>query len=177
MRNLHFVLVDADSAKEAARFVESELLDSRQCFSIGGVASKSGKDDIENDSGDSSYPLSSLDTGKVVEGTYFEKAVKYLKKQIKYPVTLYHMPGGTYQTFEDALQAVRDYFSNTDTGKLNFLALLKNIKHLEALRSVHRYNSDIPEFYEWEFEEFGLTKMHHDSEEKEEYIVFVDIKI
>src|SRR5262249_15532871 len=62
MHTLHFILINADSAQEAASSAESEILNwgnDNNWRSIGGVASEDGTDDIDNHEG-ARWPLSFL---------------------------------------------------------------------------------------------------------------------
>jgi hypothetical protein len=63
MHNLHFLLINADSAADAASETESLILDwgnENNWRSVGGIASEDGSDDVENKD-DGCWGLSFLD--------------------------------------------------------------------------------------------------------------------
>ena len=90
MHNLHLILINADSAEDAASSAESEILqwgNENNWRSIGGVASEDGADDIENHA-ESGWPLSFLDAEEGVpkDGNYFQRAIAYLKRGVCDPI-------------------------------------------------------------------------------------------
>src|SRR2546421_8608512 len=121
MHNLHFLLVNGDSAQDAASTVETAINDwgtENNWRRIGGIASEDGKDDVENHD-DGGWPLSFLDTENVPkEGTYFSRAVAYLHSMFKEPVTLNYAPHGQCQDIRSAITALTSVLSdfNPDTG-------------------------------------------------------------
>ena len=106
MHNLHFILIKADSAAEAAREAENLILDwgnENNWRCVGGIASEDSSDDIENhDNG--AWGLSFLDEEKGIprEGTYFSRAVAYLHREIAQPLAGLR---STLDQFSDALRA------------------------------------------------------------------------
>ncbi|MBX9726454.1 MAG: hypothetical protein K2X09_04240, partial [Rickettsiales bacterium] len=84
MHNLHLILVNADSAEDAASSAASETIEwgnDNNWRSIGGVVSEDGADMIQNHEG-FGYPLSFFDNeeGLPKEGNYFEKGVAFIKR-------------------------------------------------------------------------------------------------
>ncbi len=96
MHNLHFILIKADAATDAAFEAENLILDwgdENNWRCVGGIASEDGSDDIENHD-DGRWGLSFLDgeEGIPKEGTYFSRAVAYLHREITEPVTFLPHP-------------------------------------------------------------------------------------
>lgn len=185
MHNHHFILVKADSAAEAASTVESELLEwgnDNNWRTIGGIASEDGSDDVENHEG-AGWPLSFLDGEEDVpkEGTYFSRAVAYVRHSITEPISLIYMPDLAYPDLRSAFKALsnslRDF--NPDTGSSHELWVIgHNLDHLSKLldsRAAIEAGTDIPEFYEWQFDQVGLTDLTSQSEGSKRYLVFLDM--
>jgi hypothetical protein len=175
MHNLHFILIKADSANEAASEAENGMLDwgdENNWRRLGGVASEDGSDDIENhDNG--LWGLSYLDKqdGVPKDGTYFSRAVAYLLRRITEPVT----------DLRSALSELGDRLREFDPDhgdSYDLWAIGRDLKHLSELmdsRKGLKHGTEIPEFYEWQFDHFGLTDMTEDSEGARRYLVFLDM--
>jgi hypothetical protein len=174
MHNLHFLLIKADSAAEAASDAEDLIQhwgNEDSWRSIGGIASEDGSDDIENHD-DGAWGLSFLDEDEDIpkEGTYFRRAVAYVRQQIAEPLVDLR---STLDRFSDAL---RNF--DPESGLPEQLADIgRQLKHL----SEHLYGrrretrSDIPEVYEWQFDQDGLTDLIGQSEGARRYLVFLDM--
>jgi len=173
MHNLHFILIKADSALEAASEAETAILDwgdENNWRRAGGIASEDGIDDIENhDNG--RWSLSYLDAKEgIKEGTYFSRAVAYLLRQIAEPANLRL----ALDELGDRLRAF-----NPDHGtSYELWEIGHDLKHLSELMECRKgleRGTEIPELCEWQFDQFGLTDMTGRSEGARRYLVFLDM--
>jgi hypothetical protein len=174
MHNLHFLLIQADSAAEAASEAEHLIQDwgdENNGRSIGGIASEDGSDDVENHD-DGAWGLSFLDEEEGIpkEGTYFRRAVAYLHQQIEEPLA------GLRSTLDRFGDALRNF--DPESGLPEQLADIgRQLEHL----SEHLYGrrrgtrSEIPEVYEWQLDQEGLTDLTGPSEGARRYLVFLDM--
>lgn len=185
MHNLHFIIVKADSASDAASEAESEISNwgnENNWRSIGGVASEDGRDDIDNHDG-GRWGLSFLDELEEIpkEGSYFARTVAYVQWLVKDPVTLEYQPWATICDFKEGITTVANHLMNFDleNGELHELwAASRNIKQLYELLGARRSlakGNDLPEFYDWQFDQTGVTDMTATSDGKQRYIVFLDM--
>ena len=186
MHCLHFILINADSAEDAAGSTETEILEwgnENNWRSIGGVASEDGTDDIENHQ-DGRWSLSFLDSVESVprDGTYFQRAVAYLKQSITDPIRLpYWSAAPEYPDMQAALRAIAGQLCefDPDTGSSHVMweasRALKHIEQILDARGALADAVDIPEFYRWDFEQFGLTDMTENTEGARRYLVFFDM--
>lgn len=187
MHTLHFILVNADSAQDAASSAESEILEwgnENNWRSIGGIASEDGADDIENHE-NTGWPLSFLDDTEGVpkEGRYFERAIAFLKRDIVDPIRLPYWPTPQYPDMKAALEGIADRLTDfdQDTGSSQVMweaqRATERLKHMLDARGTLADASagGIPEFYAWQFDEFGLTDMTENTEGAKRYLVFLDM--
>ncbi len=185
MHNLHFILIKADSAASAAAEAENPMLDwgdDNNWRCEGGIASEDGSDDIENHA-DGRWPLSFLDAEEGVpkEGTYFSRAVAYLLREITETVTLPSAPFSTHPDLRSAIAELGDLLRTFDPEHDNsndLWAIGHNLKHLSELmdsRNAAKQGEEIPQFYDWQFDHFGLTDMTEQSEGARRYLVFLDM--
>lgn len=184
MHTLHFILLNADTAQDAASSAESEILEwgnDNNWRSIGGVASEDGADDIENHES-TGWPLSFLDDSEGVpkKGTYFERAIAFLKRDIVDPIRLPYWPTPQYPDMKAALKGIADRLTDfdPDTGNSQVLweaqRASERLKHILDARGALASDC-IPEFYPWQFDEFGLTDMTENTEGAKRYLVFLDM--
>jgi hypothetical protein len=175
MHNLHFILIKADSAAEAASEAENAILDwgnENNWRTIEGVASEDGSDDINNHEG-GRWGLTFLDddVGISKEGTYFSRAVAYLNREIMGPLT----------DLPSKLQALSDTLRAFDPQVGSGLELervgheLQQLSELVMSRDACEQGKEIPELREWQFDQFGLTDMTDNSEGARRYLVFLDM--
>jgi hypothetical protein len=185
MHNLHFILIKADSAADAASEAENLMLDwgdEDNWRRVSGVASEDGSDDIDNHD-DGRWPLSFLDAEEGVprEGTYFSRAVAYLHREITEPVTLPSAPFSTHPDLRSAIAELADMLRAFDPEHGNssdLWAIGRNLKHLSEIvhsRNAVKHGEDIPQFYEGQFDHLGLTDMTEQSEGARRYLVFLDM--
>jgi hypothetical protein len=185
MHNLHFLLIKADSAQDAASEAEKLIIEwgnENNWRSFCGIASEDGSDDIENHQG-GRWGLSFLDKEEGIpkEGMPFHRAVAYLHREISQPVHLPCRPWSNFPTIDSAL----DYLSkqlaafDADTGNTNDLwGIGRNLKHLSELidsRRARELGEEVPQFYDWQFDHFGLTDLTEESEGARRYLVFLDM--
>ncbi len=92
--NLHFCVVRAESAQSAGKIIDShiqqEFAGYDNYYSIGGIASEDGSDDLVcyHDTM-SPFPLTTLDDiGVPKEGTYFARVIKWVRKSLPTPEKL-----------------------------------------------------------------------------------------
>jgi hypothetical protein len=175
MHNLHFILIKADSAEDAASDAENLIVDwgnENNWRTVGGVAAEDGSDDIENHD-DGGWGLTFLDEDKNVpkEGTYFSRAVAYLLSDIKEPLA--KLPA-TLLELSDRLRS----FDPQATGGFELWRISRDLQELSELmdsRSAHTCGAQIPELREWQFDQFGLTDMTGQSAGDRRYLVFLDM--
>ena len=178
MHNVHFILVRADSADQAATIASNHVLgfgdEDNNWYQIGGIASEDGCDDVNDHGEDTHYPLSRLDDlGAPKEGTHFARAVELLRQDLANPPDI-----------RTALVNLADEMRTVRVPD-DFIALWEIIENLKRLFSIlySRHflsDGDIPEFRRYEFDQFGLTAIHsHECYNKEEgqrrYIVLLDM--
>jgi hypothetical protein len=184
MHNLHLILIKADSAEEAATQADNlipDCDDENKSHRVGGVASEDGIDDVDNYDF-ARWSLSFLDEedGIPSEGTYFARAVAYLHRQISDPVILPFGPNSTHPDATSALRELSNSLSAFDADRGNtddLLAIGRNLKHLSELidsNRAHKQGEEIPQFYNWQLDHFGLTDLTEDSEGAKRYLVFID---
>ncbi len=187
MHNLHLILINADSAEDAASSAENEILqwgNDNNWRSIGGVASEDGADDIDCHES-KGYPLSLLDDEEKVpkEGTYFQRAIAYLTQSITDPIRLCCSLAEDYPNMKAALHAIADrlYDFDPDTGSSQLMwEASRALKQMEQILDARGTLADasaggIPEFYSWQFDEYGLTDMTHNTQGAKRYLVFLDM--
>jgi len=181
MHTLHFLLLKANSAKQAGAASQDLLLDwgnENNWRSIGGIASEDGSDDIENLDG-GRWGLSYLDEQEGVpkDGTYFSRAAAFLHREIAPPVIL----TSAHPDFASALNELSGRLSrfDADHGHTNDLwAIGRDLKHLSELidsRRARKHGEQIPQFYDWQFDHFGLTDLTEQSDGARRYLVFLDM--
>jgi hypothetical protein len=183
MHNLHFILLYADSAAEAAQEADSLILhwgDENNWRCIGGVASEDGSDNIENhDNG--RWGLSYLDHVGVPPKDAFSRAVAFLHSNVADPVIFPVTPHSTHRDLASALRDLGDRLRAFDpqSGDTHDLwCVRRNLKHLSELIDSRRQRAEgaaIPQFFPWQFDHFGLTDMTEDSVGARRYLVFLDM--
>jgi hypothetical protein len=174
MHTVHFFLVNADAAEQAANIVDLQISGwggEDNWYQIGGVASEDGTDDIDNYS-DCRFPLAFLDEDQNIpkEGTCFQRAVIYLSQHIHCPSDLNEEIGG----LSDQLRA----FNAEHGNAIDLWSIAQELLRLRDVIESRRQGGEIPEFRPWQLTEFGLTDLDHYEEEESEkrrYIVFVDM--
>lgn len=182
MHTLHFLLINADSAAEAAAEASNKIADwgnedNWRC--IGGIASEDGLDDVENAEG-GRWSLSFLDhCGTKRSVTAFERTTTYLLGLLEEPITLNDL--STHASLSDAvanvvakLQAI-DFDTDAPSVLWDASRNLQRLQQLSCARSALRHGADIPELYSWEFSEHGLTDLTGSSEGRQRYILFLDM--
>jgi hypothetical protein len=185
MHNLHFILINADSAKGAACEADNLILhwgNENNWRRVGGVASEDGSDDIENHA-DGRWGLSYLHAqpGIPKEGTYFSRGLAYLHQRTTDPVALPSAPFSTHSNLRSAITKLSTKlraFDPDHSDTQNLWGIGRDLKHLSALiysRRGRERGDQIPEFYDWQFDTFGLTDMTEDSEGARRYLVFLDM--
>lgn len=185
MHNLHFILVNAETAKDAASTVETEIAHwgtDNNWHSIGGIASEDGKDDIENHDS-AAWALSFLDDEDTIpkEGTYFSRAVAYLHSVINAPITLRFPPYSEHADMESALEAVSEGIKSFDSSKDNpyiLWAMAQSLKLMSGQLESQTHlkaGKPIPSLHEWQLTEMGLTDLTDPSSDEKRYIVFLDM--
>jgi hypothetical protein len=180
MHNLHFILINADSAKDAASEADSLILhwgDENNWRTVGGIASEDGSDDIENHD-DGRWGLSDLPDGA---GTAFSRSLAWVRRVINDPIVLEYVPFTECPTLSDALHAVAQTLNAFDPqiGKpFDLWCAYRNTRQLYELVEARRREPSEPgirELYPWQFDHFGLTDMTEQSEGARRYLVFIDM--
>jgi hypothetical protein len=182
MHNLHFILVRADSADEAAEIAFNHALgfgdEDNNWFKVGGIASEDGWDDRNHHGNDTHYPLSYLDDVPAAPqaGTCFARAVGLLRNDLANPPDIQ----AAVDKLADEMRRVR-----LPDGLFEFWRIIENLKRLYSIlySSSILSDGDIPEFRRYEFDHFGLTAIDQANEppqgqKKEQtrrYIVFLDM--
>lgn len=184
MHNLHLIIINAESAKDAVKEVESHISDwgnENNWRSVGGVASESGNDDIENHE-NGRWGLDFLDEieGLSKEGSCFERTKQYILSLVSEPITIPYVD--TYPTVKEAFENLGEKIKNFDpehgqTSDLwawtNGMDFLHNV--VGAQRALSKDPNTIPELYSWEFDKCGVTDISDGASELGRYIVFLDM--
>lgn len=186
MHNLHFVMVKADSAQDAANNVESAISswgNENNWRSIGGIASEDGAEDVENYA-DARWGLSYLDeeNNALEEGNYFSKTTAHIRAMITQNVSLRNLHGD-YADIGSAVTALSDklkqFRSENDAGDRRILfevgADLKYLYEIANSKHLLEQGSSLPELYSWEFDEVGFTDLSEEDNDDKRYIVFLDM--
>ena len=183
MHALHFLLINADSATQAADEALNEIADwgnENNWRRIGGIASEDGLDDIDNADG-GRWGLSFLDhkepsTGS---GTAFERSVAYLLGLLEEPITLNDL--STHASLEGAvthlvakLQAI-DFDVDAPIVLWDVARNLQWLQQISSGQSAMKHGANIPELNSWEFAEHGLTDLTESTEGRQRYILFLDM--
>lgn len=175
MHNLHFILIKADSATDAATEAENAILDwgnDNNWHCIGGIAAEDGSDDIENHA-DGSWGLSFLEEEKAIprEGTYFSRAVAFLIAEITEPLT------DLFAKLRELSDRLRAFDPQIASG-FELWRISRDVQDLSDLvisRKARERGNDIPELREWQFDQFGLTDLTGGSDGARRYLVFLDM--
>ncbi len=183
MHTLHFLLINADSAAEAAAEATNEIVDwgnEDNWRGIGGIASEDGLDDVENAEG-GRWGLSFLEHNDppTHSCTAFERTIAYLIGLLEEPITLADL--STHATLQDAvtnvvanLQTI-DFETDAPSVLWDASRNLQRLQQLSCARSALEHGTDIPELYSWEFSEHGLTDLTGSTEGRQRYILFLDM--
>jgi hypothetical protein len=182
MHNLHFIIINADSAADA---VESALLEIQDWGNennwrrVGGVASEDGKDVIENHQ-DARWGLSYLKPEEsVLQPRYFQWGIQMIWDRIHNPLTLPYRSRGEAATIKDALMMIASDLLTFDGEDAHQLwCASKNLLYLQQIiggRQQAKTDNIIPSFYAWELDECGLTDLTEDSEGSQSYLVMIDM--
>jgi hypothetical protein len=114
------------------------------------------------------------------EGTYFRRALAYLHRAITRPVR-FTLSRSTHADLNAAIRNLSDRLralDPEDAQPLDLWSLGRDLKHLSELidcRRALKHGEEIPQFYGWQFNEFGLTDLTEDSEGARRYLVFLDM--
>ena len=186
MHNLHYIMVKADSANEAALNIESAIEhwgDENNWRVIGGIASEDGTDDLENYQ-NGRWGLSSLEEEDHVpkEGTYYSRTVAHILQMINCTITLNHL-SGEYANINSAAAALIEKLKefNDDAEDSNRFLLLQTSENLKRLYdlSISRYamksGKELAELHAWEFDEIGFTDICEGHDGSKRYIAFLDM--
>lgn len=183
MHNLHYVAITADSAKEAAEEVKSAIGDwgdENNWRLIGGVASASGNDDLECYDTRARWVCDPAVLKDTPFKTIFEVCIHNIKSEYdKYKIGCdwEHLVFDTFTQARDFI--IKEIMEVKTEGKSP--TILCHIKgHIDKLQEIlnakrHNKDKDIPVFFEWQLDQFGLTDLREDEDRKDTYIVFVDM--
>lgn len=183
MHTLHFLLINSDSAIEAADEALNEIADwgnENNWRRIGGIASEDGLDDIDNADG-GRWGLSFLDHKEppARSDTPFERTTAHLLGLINDPIALHDL--STHASLQDAvahvvakLQAI-DFETDAPSVLWDASRDLARLQQLSSARGALQHGSDIPELHSWEFAEHGLTDLTESTEGRQRYILFLDM--
>ena len=181
--NVHFLLIKADSAKEAACVADLNTRDwgdKGNYFRFGGIASQDGSDDIQNYD-DGGWALSFLDEEEITkEENYYSRAVTYIRTLSAGNTINFGLPE-LCMDFKTGIHNLREQLThfNPDCYKGDELGTLRvHLKHLYDVigsNPVLKTDSQIPELHAWNFKEEGCTDMTHLSLGKKRYIAFLDM--
>jgi hypothetical protein len=180
VHNLHFILVRADSAEEAAQIADSVVFGfggEDNWYQIGGVASEDGSDDQNDHGKNTRFPLSRLDDDPSApkEGSHFERAIQLLRDALLEPAEV--------QTSLHDLGEKLLKISGTEEW-LGVWEIRQELSRLHAILYARQFldDGDIPEFRPFQFDEFGLTRIDRANKPtevgeagKQRYIVFIDM--
>ena len=182
MHNLHYIVINADSAADAAESALMEIQDwgnENNWRSVGGVASEDGTDLIE-DYQDARWTLSCLrpDNASPDDHSYFAWAIADIWDKID-DIILPHSPYTASASIAELILVIVESLRNTDgTNTDLLLCASENLKYLHQIargRKHRETENAIPEFYEWEFDRVGLTDLTHYTEGTQRYLVMIDM--
>ncbi len=185
MHNLHYIIINAESAEEAAESALLEIQDwgnENNWRSVGGVASEDGKDLIENHQ-DAIWPLSSLrpDNASPDDNSYFAWALAEIWEKIEGNIELPYKPYEKSYDLRVTLTGIALELLHSDTANADLLwRAAENLKYLHQIargRAYREMENAIPEFFEWEFDRRGLTDLTLDVEADgtQRYLVMIDM--
>jgi hypothetical protein len=107
--------------------------------------------------------------------------VAYLHREIMEPVVFPWPPYSGHPDFRSALDELATALRRFDpaSGKSTDLwAIGRNARHLSKLldsRRARTRGEAIPQFYDWQFDQFGLTDLTEMSDGARCYLVFLDM--
>ena len=178
MHNLHFLLVQASSAREAAQTAEclvADWGDENNWRKVGGVASEDGGDDLENVD-EARWGLSDLPEGP---GTAFARALAWIAAAIDEPIKLDYPPFTECPTLKDAFHVLARTLMDFDpeTGRtMDLWHTVQNLRQLQEIVLARRRDPGvIAEFFRGRFDQFGLTDLTDSSVGAKRYIVMLDM--
>ncbi|MEZ5691973.1 MAG: hypothetical protein R3D71_09980 [Rickettsiales bacterium] len=183
MHNLHFIVVNADSAEDAALAVEQQIADwggEDNWRRIGGIASEDNNDNIENKE-DGRWGLEFIRNMNIgSESNLFIKTVSYLKNCISANIKCPHLLTEKHNNLNSSLSANATLLQNFQQSDdpLILYQIYQNIRYLYQISLATKELSsskDIPEFYSWELCNFGLTDFTTITNGKQRYIIFLDM--
>ena len=161
MHNLHFIVTNADSHEDAICSIESEILDWgnennwRSVFAAMSVHDQS----VFFADDDSRF-------NNIVESTY--NSIKSIEAAINSEIQ--SVPH---------LHTVRQFKSDdTQLTELGYYKLEKYARHMhEAFKFKHKpYEiKSMQNFFEYQYDEFGITDFRCDGDPESSYIVFIDM--
>ncbi len=183
MHNLHYIIIKADNAADAA---ESALLeiqdwgDENNWRSVGGVASEDGTDLIENHQ-DARWGLSSLrpDDASPDDNSYFAWGLAEIWEKIEGNIELPYSPYSKSYDLQVTTQGIALELLDSDTANADLLSRAsENLKYLAQIakgRNNREVEHAIPEFYEWQFDHVGLTDFSEQTDGTQLYLVMLDM--
>lgn len=184
MHNLHFLLVRADAATDAAAKAANLILhwgDENNGRCVGGIASEDGHDDIENYE-DGRWGLSDLESYDAPMGeTPFARAAAWIRREIAQPLKLSDSPDTQHPDAASALRALGNRIAAFDPLHDGEFALWQYAQALEQVRQVIvsrralAAGAAVPEFRSWDLDQFGLTDLTEHSDGAQRYLVFLDM--
>jgi hypothetical protein len=183
MHNLHYIIINAESADDAAESALLEIQDwgnENNWRKVGGVASEDGKDLIENHQ-DARWTLSGLkpDDALPDDNSYFAWAIADIWAKIDGDIKLPHHPYSKSFDLQVTLRGIALELLHSDCTNIELLwSASANLKYLHQIargRAQREVENAIPEFYEWEFDECGLTDLTDNSEGAQRYLVMIDM--
>jgi hypothetical protein len=176
MHALHFLVVPASSAEEAASIAESDAMASARednWFFLGGIASEDGTDDRELYQTQSRFPLSYLDAVQEApkQGTPFARAVGWVRQHLSRDV----------QRDLERLGNELLRLSRLPEDQPNLWSVSEELSELHAVVYARQVwpEEEIPEYRGGEYTHFGLTHLRPNPDEEDDtkrrYVVFLDM--
>lgn len=183
MHTLHFILLNADSADDAADQLQPIIADwgnENYWRYIGGIASEDGLDDVENHE-DARWALSDFPQSDTEPRTAFDRISEYCRNLITGPITLRYEPSLTHDTIADAVSALAGRLAAQSWEAKDHFSLWKEARHLTQIAeyasslSQLTSTSTITEHYAWQFDEHGLTDLTQQTNGRQRYLLFLDM--
>jgi len=191
MHNVHFILLSADSAQEAAESLTDEIAswgNENNWRSIGGIASEDGSDDCECYDSHAAWTLKDLDKDGDLEAdatrkSYFELVIEYAIRECGSPIYLPYLPDAKPTsdpviTLEHVQTLLKNYsVESSEPEMLRTLAnlLLSTKQLIDAARFKAGLLKSVPSFNEWAFDTTGLTDMSDLFTGERRYLVMLDM--
>jgi hypothetical protein len=190
MHNIHYIVVRAESAKDAANEALSQIEDwgdENNWRSAGGVASENNNDNIECEDENARWGLDRITT---TDNTPYQAILDSIKEMYSCYRLQTKTEKGEYKevtvnTYHEALDIVTEQLQlcKSESSGVNLYPIQNMLNEIEAVHDSQRLGStqDIVEFKPYMYDNVGLTdfSQYEDDESTDDgtqrYIVLIDM--